>query len=120
MLDIVHKAAARNLGALAYVALPLTLAGCEPSADDLYPGPWVEQRSPAIDRVLSANNVTDCTNMVYRPSNISSGPLDPRGVFLVYCSPDGENWTGYIASPGLARDRSLTQPFEVYAEIPPP
>ena len=120
MLDFIHKAAARNLGALAYFALPFTLAGCEPSPDDIYPAPWVEQRSPAIDRVLSDHNVSNCNNLAYRHSNISSGPLDPRGNFLVYCSADGATWTAYIASPGLARDRSLTGPFDVYAEVPPP
>jgi len=120
MLESVHRAAARNLGALACVALSAFLAGCEPSPDDLYPGPWVEQRSPAIDRVLGSHNVQDCSNLVYRPSNVSDGPLDPRGDFLVYCSSDGANWTAYVASPGLARDRSLSGPIAVYAEIPPP
>ena len=120
MLERFNKAAARNLGALAFVALPVSLAGCEPSPDEIYPGPWVEQRSPAIDRVLNDHNVSDCDNLVYRPSNLSRGPLDPRGDFLVYCSGDGANWTAYVASPGLARDRSLTGPFTVYAEVPPP
>lgn len=120
MLDILRKVAARNLGALAYIALPFVLAGCDPSPDELYPPPWVQERSAAIDRVLSDHNVTDCQNLAYRPSNLSSGPLDPRGEFLVYCSADGRNWTAYIASPGLARDRNLSAPFNAYAEIPPP
>ena len=34
--------------------------------------------------------------------------------------PDGTNWTAYIASPGLARERSLTGPFPIYADVPPP
>jgi hypothetical protein len=120
MMEKVHKAAARNLGALSLVAFPIFLAGCEPSPDDLYPAPWVRERSAAIDRVLSSHNVTGCENIAYRPSDVSSGPLDPRGVFLIYCSSDGANWAAYIATPSLARDRNLTGPFETYAEIPPP
>lgn len=120
MLDQVHKAAARTPGALVSVAFPFFLSGCEPSASDRFPGPWIEERSAGIDRVLGNHNVSGCENLVYRPSNISNGPLDPRGDFLVYCSADGSNWTGYIARPGLARDSSLEGPFEIYADIAPP
>ncbi len=117
MLDQVHRAAARISGVLAF---PLFLTACEPSPSDRFPSPWVEERSPGIDRVLGNHNISGCENLVYRPSDISSGPLDPRGVFLVYCSPDGTNWTAYIASPGLARERSLTGRFAIYADVPPP
>ena len=120
MLERIQRAAARTQGALAFVSLPILLAGCEPSPGEVYPGPWVEQRSPAIDRVLNDHNVPGCANRVYRPSNVSRGPLDPRGDFLVYCSADGASWTAYVASPGLARDSSLTGPFAAYAEVPPP
>ena len=120
MLDQVLKAAARIPGALALVAFPLLLTGCDDSPSDRFPGPWVEERSPPINRVLNNHNVAGCENLVYRPSDVSSGPLDPRGDFLVYCSPDGTNWTAYIASPALARERTLSGPFAIYADVPPP
>ncbi len=120
MLDQVHRAAARISGALAFVAFPLFLTACEPSPSDRFPGPWVEERSAPINRVLVSHNISGCENLVYRHSDISSGPLDPRGDFLVYCSPDGTSWTAYIASPGLARERSLIGPFAIYADVPPP
>jgi len=120
MLESFHKAAARTLGAFALVALPLSLAAYKPSTSDRFPPPWVQERSAAIDRVLNHHNVRGCEQIAYRPSQMSSGPLDPRGEFLVYCSPDGTNWTAYIASPGLAADRSLTGPLRVYADLPPP
>ncbi len=120
MLDQVRRAAARISGVLAFVAFPLFLTACEPSPSDRFPGPWVEVRSLGIDRVLGNHNISGCENLVYRHSDLSSGPLDPRGDFLVYCSPDGTNWTAYIASPGLARERSLIGPFAIYADVPPP
>lgn len=120
MLDRFHKAATRALGALVFVAFPLFLAGCEPSPGDRFPGPWIEERSAGIDRVLGNHNVSGCENFAYRPSNVSAGPLDPRGDFLVYCSADGSNWTGYIVRPGLARNSSLEGPFEIYSDIAPP
>jgi hypothetical protein len=120
MSEFFHKAAARKLGALALVALSFSLYGCEPSTRDRFPDPWVETRSAPIDRVLTDHNVRGCETMVYRPSEMSNGPLDPRGEFLVYCSPDGTTWTAYIAVPGLARERNLTGPLAVYADLPPP
>nr|TFG52613.1 MAG: hypothetical protein E4H34_04765 [Hyphomicrobiales bacterium] len=120
MLDHVHKAPARISGALALVVISPLLAGCDPSPSDRFPGPWVEERSMAINRVLGSQNISGCENLVYRPSDVSNGPLDPRGDFLVYCSADGANWTAYIASPGLTRDRALNGPFEIYADIAPP
>ncbi len=120
MLDQVHKAAARLSGALAFVAFPLFLTACDPSPSDRFPGPWIDERNPAIDLVLGHHNVSGCENFAYRPSDVTSGPQDPRGDFLVYCSPDGTNWTAYIASPGLARERSLGGPFAIYADVPPP
>jgi hypothetical protein len=120
MLENIHKAAMRILGALALVTILPLLTGCDPSPSDRFPEPWVRERSMAIDRVLGNHNISGCENLAYRPSDASSGPLDPRGDFLVYCSPNGSNWTAYIASPGLARDRNLTGPFEIYPDVPPP
>lgn len=120
MLDQVNKAAMRTPGALVLFAFPLFLAGCEPSASDRFPGPWIEEPSAGIDRVLDTHNVTACEHFAYRPSDISNGPLDPRGDFLVYCSADGSNWTGYIVRPALAANSSLEGPFEIYADIAPP
>jgi hypothetical protein len=74
----------------------------------------------AINRVLANHNISGCKNLVYQTSDLSSGPLDPRGDFLVYCSPDGTNWTVYVASPGLALARSLTASFEIYSDVTPP
>ena len=120
MLDQFNKAATRSLGALVFLSFPLFLAGCDPSPGDRFPGPWIEARSAGIDRVLGDHNVSGCENLAYRPSNVSSGPLDPRGDFLVYCSADGSNWTGYIVRPGLARNNSLEGPFEIYSDVAPP
>jgi len=120
MLDQVHKAAARIPGAFALVAFSLFLTGCDPSPSDRFSGPWIDERNPAIDLVLGNHNVSGCENFAYRPSDVTNGPQDPRGDYLVYCSADGANWTGYIARPGLARDRSLEGPFEIYADIAPP
>ena len=120
MLDQVHEAATKITGASAFVTFSLFLTGCEPSPSDRFPGPWIEERSAGIDRVLGDHNVSGCEHFAYRPSNVSTGPLDPRGDFLVYCSADGSNWTGYIVRPGLARNSSLEGPFEIYADIAPP
>jgi hypothetical protein len=120
MLDQVHKAATRALGALVLSAYSFLLAACDPSPGDRFPDPWIEERSAGIDRVLGDHNVSGCENFAYRPSNVSTGPLDPRGDFLVYCSADGSSWTGYIVRPGLARNSSLEGPFEIYADVAPP
>ncbi len=120
MLDQVHKAATNIPGALAFVAFPLFLAGCDPSPSDRFPGPWIEERTPAIDLVLGNHNVSGCENFAFRPSDVTSGPQDPRGDYLVYCSANGADWTAYIARPGLARASSLEGPFEPYPDIAPP
>lgn len=120
MVKQLPEAAKLRVRGLALVLWPFVLAGCGQSPDDRYPDPWVEEPSPGITRVLTSHGIQNCSDVVYRPSSASTGPLDPNGEFLVYCSGDGVNWSAWIAYPGLARDRSLVGPMEIYDDIPPP
>lgn len=113
----------RQAGALmkhiACIVVSVVLFGCDMAPDERYPGPWVEEASPAIMRVLNQHGVRGCENLAYRPSNISDGPRDPRGEFLVYCSSDRVTWTAWIVLPALAADRNLMGAGDIYEEIPP-
>ena len=120
MVKLLPEAAKFKVRGLALVLLPLIVAGCGQSSGDRYPDPWVEEPSPGITRVLTSRGVENCSDVVYRPSGASTGPLDPNGEFLVYCRGDGVNSSAWIAYPWLARDRSLVGPLEIYDDIPPP
>ncbi len=120
MVRLLPEAAKFRVRGFVLVLWTFVIAGCDQSPDDRYPDPWIEQPSPGITRVLTDNGVENCSNVVYRPSSASTGPLDPNGEFLVYCSSDGVNWSAWIAFPALARNRSLVGPMEVYDDIPPP
>jgi len=56
---------------------------------------------------------------VSRPSNISDGPRDPRGEFLVYCSSNRVTWTAWIVLSALAADRNLMGAGDIFEDIPP-
>ena len=104
---------------IACIVVSVVLFSCDMAPDERYPGPWVEEASPAIMRVLNQHGVRGCENLAYRPSNISDGPRDPRGEFLVYCSSDRVTWTAWIVLPALAADRNLMGAGDIYEGIPP-
>ena len=114
------EAAERKSSGLACVGLALGVFGCEDAPSDRYPEPWIDGASPGITRVLNSHSIQNCANIAYRPSNISEGPLDPQGEFLVYCSADGANWTAWVVFPARAADRDLIGPAAIYEDIPPP
>ena len=120
MVKLLSEATKFRVRGFALVLWPFVVAGCDQSPGDRYPDPWIEQLNPGITRVLTGHGVENCSDVVYRPSSASTGPLDPNGEFLIYCSSDGVNWSAWIAFPALARDRSLVGPMEIYDDIPPP
>lgn len=119
MVTQLPKAAELELRGLVLGIFLISAAGCGQSQADLYPGPWIEEPSPSITRVLDAHGVA-CADVVYRPSNVSNGPRDPAGQFLVYCSNDGQNWSAWVARPALAADRNLVAVAVVFEDVPPP
>ena len=118
-----QKYTARAWGQFLLIPASLFLFGCnqELYSGEEFPGPWIEGASPAIDRVLQDHNVMGCDRATYRTWVESEGPLDPRGVFLLYCRPaNGTEWTSWIVRPELADDEELIGPDPIRDDVPPP
>lgn len=69
-----------------------------------YRGEWRSNSPNNIIRVLSANNVRGCGEFHHKPSTRNSGE------YLVYCTPDGRNWTAYIVWPNVNRISGPARP----------
>lgn len=72
----------------------LAVAGCGKSRDiplsERYPSPWQEDLNMDITKALASKDIRGCGWYKYRESS------NNRGEYLVYCTSDGSNWTGYL------------------------
>ncbi len=77
----------------------LVTIGCGQSQDiplsQRYPGPWHVTFDKEITMALGKNNIGGCGDYKYRESSRD------KGEYIVLCSRDGSNWTGYLVWPHI-------------------
>lgn len=81
------------------------------SLSEKYPGVWSGAASVPISAALARHGARGCGEMYHRQA------ADSASEFLVYCSPDGRQWIGYLV---WTISGDVMGPLKISNDIPPP
>ena len=93
------------------------VASCAPpiSTAERFSGPWL-QPTPLVMRLLAVHHIRGCGEFYMRSARDAQGPPE-NGDFLIYCTADGDHWTGWEAFPG---NNNVLGPLVLEPGIPTP